>query len=99
MLQKMLKGRTLALVAVLLLLSATMAMAVTQYYTYEGQLVEVQDRACTVINNDEKVVIHAIVPASVNLSPTFRPGMNVKVYLLKTNFGAWELRRIEKLSD
>ncbi len=97
MLQKLLKGRTLALVAVIFVLCASMASAFTKYYTFEGMLVDVQDRSITVVNDETKYVAHIIVPAEFTLTPTFRPGMKVSVKLTKTNFGAWYLHAMKKL--
>lgn len=96
MLQKALKGRTLALIAVILALTAMMAQAASTY-TYEGTLVEIKDRNITVVNNEEKVVIHAVVPANIHLTPAFAPGDQVFLVLTKTNYGLWNVVKMRKI--
>ena len=96
MLQKLLKGRTLALVAVVVALFANMAQAASQQYSYEGTIVEVKDRNVTIVNNDEKSVVHAVVPANVHLSPAFTPGDKVVVKLTKTDIGRWNVVKMKK---
>ncbi|MBQ7568793.1 hypothetical protein IJT17_08315 [bacterium] len=97
MLQKLLKGRSLALIAVIIALMASMAQAAVRAYTYEGTLVDIKDRNITVINEAEKVVIHAVVPANIHLVPTFTPGDKVRLEMTKTNIGLWNVTKMRKL--
>ncbi|MDO5297255.1 MAG: hypothetical protein Q4F00_11635 [bacterium] len=97
MLQKILSGRSLALIAVILALTATMVQAAATY-TYEGTLVEIKDRNITVVNNEEKVVIHAVVPPNIHLAPAFTPGDKVFMVLTKTNYGLWNVVKMRKIN-
>ena len=97
MLQKIFKGHTLAIVAVIFVLAASMAQAVPTY-TSEGTLVEIKDRNITVVNDEEKVVIHAVVPANIHLTPAFAPGDKVQLLMTKTNYGLWNVVKMRKIN-
>ena len=100
MMHKLFSARTWTLVAVVLAMCGSLAQAkgYANLYQYEGTLVEVRERNVTVINDKDKVVVHAVAQGDVHLNPAgFHPGDKVYVQLRNPHDGLWELVGIKKL--
>lgn len=99
MIRKIFSLRTWVLIAATMAMFCPFAQAkgYANRYQYEGTLVDIQERSVTIVNDEEKSVIHAVVPGEIHLTPGYQPGNKVYVTLTKTNIGLWNLVNIKKI--
>lgn len=95
---RLLRSSLLCLALLLVLGSPAFALKlVFGGWNFAGTLVEITDRSVTIVNQQKMEVMRAEFPVGNTLVQTFHAGDKVKVKVVKTQYGTWNLEKIARL--